>query len=151
MAHDDISQQTLIEHGMLKHITEALRLAIGWKLDGGNAARKLSTVRFITRSLQRHLDHQWALEESDGYMDAALSLSPHLSKRVNALKKEHEEFRRIVPETVDRLEQIAPADHTALENVCSQLLALLQKLDDHTRKETALLQEAFEREGGGEG
>jgi hemerythrin-like domain-containing protein len=151
MAHDDISQQTLIEHEMLKHITDALRLALGWKQEGGDAARKLSTVRFITRSLQRHLDHLWGLEERDGYMDAVLTLSPHLSKRVNALKGEHEEFRRTVPGIVDRLEQVSSTDQTALAAVWDELLALLQKLDEHSRKETGLLLESFGTEGGGEG
>src|SRR5262249_49880151 len=125
--------------------------ALGWKQEGGDAARKLSTVRFITRSLQRHLDHLWGLEERDGYMDAVLTLSPHLSKRVNALKREHEEFRRTVPGIVDRLDQVSSTDPTTLAAVWDELFALLQKLDEHSRKETGLLLEAFEREGGGEG
>jgi hypothetical protein len=63
MTNQDIAQQISIEHGMLKHITDALRLALGWQMEGDDLSRKLSTVRFISQSLQRHLEHLMALEE----------------------------------------------------------------------------------------
>jgi hemerythrin-like domain-containing protein len=151
MADADIAQQTLVEHGMLKHITDALRLAIGWELKDGDVQRKLSTVRFIARCLQRHLEHLFALEEHDGYMDAVLRHGPHLSKRVSALRQEHDQFRQALPRLVGRLEQLSPTDPMALGSVCDDLLALLQRLDEHSRQEANLLQEALAREGGGEG
>ena len=55
MPYTDIAQQTVVEHGLLKSITDSLRLAIGWRPQGGDVSRKLSTVRFVAQSLQRAL------------------------------------------------------------------------------------------------
>ena len=82
MAHQDIAQQTLLEHGMLNHLTDALRSVIDWKFQGDDFSRKLSTLRFIAQSFQRHLERLMALEEYDGYMDMVGGLSPHLGKDV---------------------------------------------------------------------
>ena len=151
MAHADIAQQTLVEHGMLKCITDALRIAISWKLEGPDILRKLSTVRFITRSLQHHLDHLLALEEYDGYMGVVLKLSPASSRQVDALRQEHDEFRKETSRLVHRLEHLSPTDRTTFDHVCNELLVLLGKVDEHSRRETDLLQETFDREGGGQG
>jgi hypothetical protein len=151
MAHENIAEQTLVEHEMLKHITDGLRRAIGWQTDGEDLVRKLSTIRFIAQSLQRHLDHLLALEEYDGYMDAVFKLSPHLRRNVHALRQEHDEFRKATEHVVHGLENVTPTEADMFHSVCGELLALLEQLDNHTRNEVALLQEAFERDGGGEG
>jgi hypothetical protein len=67
MAPQDITQQTLLEQGMLYHLTDALRSVIDWKLHGADLSRKLSTLRFIAQSFQRHLERVMALEEYDGW------------------------------------------------------------------------------------
>jgi hypothetical protein len=151
MAPQDIAQQTLLEQGMLYHLTDALRSVIDWKLHGADLSRKLSTLRFIAQSFQRHLERVMALEEYDGYMDMVGRLSPHLGKEVDALRQEHDTFRKAVPRIVARLERISLTDHTTMGIVCGELLVLLEGLEGHNRKEADLLQEAFDREGGGEG
>jgi hemerythrin-like domain-containing protein len=151
MAHDNIAEQTLVEHEMLKHISDGLRRAISWQAEGDDLVRKLSTIRFIAQSLQRHLDHLLALEEYDGYMDAVFTSNPHFHKQVVALRLEHDEFRKGTEHVVHGLENVAPTEQAAFDTVCTELEALLEKLDEHTKKEVRLLQEAFERDGGGEG
>ena len=151
MAFQDIAQQTFLEQGMLNHITDALRSTIDWKLQGDDLSRKLSTLRFMAQSLQRHLERVMALEEYDGYMDMVGRLSPHLGKEVDALRQEHDQFRKAVPRIVARLERISSTDHIPLGIVCDELLVLLEGLEGHNRKEADLIQEAFDREGGGEG
>jgi len=151
MAHKNLTEQMLVEHEMLKHIMDGLRAAIGWKLDGDDLSRKLSTISFIAQALQRHLDHLLTLEEYDGYMDAVVNLSPQLSRRVDALRLEHDQFRKATRVAVYRLEHASTTDRTVFHNVCEDLLALLEKLNAHTGKEMTLLQEAFQRDSGGEG
>ena len=151
MAYENIAEQTLIEHGMLKHITDGLRTAIRWAPEGGDIGRQLSTVRFIAQSLQRHLDHLLALEEYDGYMDAVITAVPQLSKRVEALRQEHDQFRSLTRRAVHDLEHASPAAPASFTKLCKDLLDLLQKLEEHDHKETALLHEALARDGGGEG
>jgi hemerythrin-like domain-containing protein len=148
---NDIAAQMVVEHQMLKNIVEGLRLAIDMKPDGDTFARKLHTIHFISLSLRRHLDHMLALEERDGYMDAVVNLNPSLARRVEALRGEHEQFRKASQQVVHGLEAVAPTDQATFHSVCAEVLAFLQRLEDHTRKEVALVQEAFERDQGGEG
>jgi hemerythrin-like domain-containing protein len=151
MPYTDIAEQSGVEHGLLKSITDSLRLAIGWKLEGKDVSRKLSTVRFVAQSLQRHLDHLFALEEYDGYMDVVVSVSPQLGRRVDALRHEHDQLRHAVARTVQGLERVVLTDQGTLDEVCAELLGVLQQLDEHTQKEARLLQQALKRDGGGEG
>jgi hemerythrin-like domain-containing protein len=136
---------------MLKHITDALRVAIGWQLQGEELSRKLSTVRFISQSLQRHLEHLMALEEYDGYMDMVAEQTPHLARRVDALRHEHDQLRQAVNRIVPRLERVSHSNPTLVAQLCDELLELVDTLDAHDKKEAALLQEALGRDGGGEG
>jgi len=151
MTNNNIADQMVVEHEMLKHIVDGLRLAIGLKPEGDNFSRKLHTVHFIALSLQRHLDHMLALEEGDGYMDAVVKLSPQLGRRVDALRQEHDQFRQASRQVLHRLEAVAPTDQAGFRNACDEVLALLKKLEAHTSKEVKLVQEAFGRDGGGEG
>jgi hemerythrin-like domain-containing protein len=151
MAHEDITQQTLIEQGMLGQIMEVLRQTVGWREEGGDSSRKLSTLRFIAQSFQRHLERLMALEEYDGYMGLVRETSPHLARAVDGLQQEHGRFREAARRVVQRLERVPPTDRAAVTDVCDELLALLHRLDEHGLKEVDLLQEAFDRDGGGEG
>jgi len=151
MTNNNIAEQMVVEHEMFKHIMDGLLLALGLKLEGDDFSRKLHTIRFIAQSFQRHLNHLLTLEEYGGYMDAVVNLSPQLSRRVDALRQEHDQFRKTSRQVLLRLETVAPTDRTTFRNVCNELLALLKKLEDHTRKEVELVQETFHRDGGGEG
>jgi hemerythrin-like domain-containing protein len=151
MAHTDFAQQTVVEHTMLKCLVDGLRATMGWKVPGNDFSRKLSTLRFIGHSLQRHLEHLMALEEFDGYMDGVMERCPELGKKVDALRQEHNTFRHAVTRLVHRLEQTSSTDRAAFEGLCEELRVLLDQLDEHNSKEIDLIQEAAEREGGGEG
>jgi hypothetical protein len=52
---------------------------------------------------------------------------------------------------VHRLEQISSTDYASFTSLCDELRSLLDRLDEHNGKETDLMQEAFKRDGGGEG
>ena len=146
----DIAQQSLVENGMLEHLEEALRNTMAWEVHGPDLSRKLSTLRFIAGSFQRHLERLFTLEEFDGYMDLVLKTSPNLGKQVFSLKEEHGRLRNGARQIVNRMERLAPTDQPGFDTICGDLQVLLQKLDQHTKKEVELFQEAF-HEGGGEG
>jgi Hemerythrin HHE cation binding domain len=151
MDRQDIARQTQIEQDMLKHIMEGLRISAGWPVLGPDASRKLSSLRFVAQSFQRHLEHLLALEEHDGYMDLVLRCAPHLGRATDVLKDEHEQFRSEARRLVLRLERLPATDLAALDKVCSDLLVVLGKIEEHNAKEIALLQEALDRDEGGEG
>ena len=151
MNQRDIAQQTLLEQNLLGNITQAIRNTIAWEPRSADLGGKLRSLRFITASLERHLDHLMDLEEYDGYMTGALECSPNLAEKINALKGEHEHFRDKVRRLLARLERLGNDDRTGVDRVCVELGDLLSRVDEHSRREADLLQEAFLRDEGGEG
>jgi hypothetical protein len=150
MERQEVTHQTQVEHELLKHIMEGLRMTAGWEVPGPDASRKLSTLRFVAQSFQRHLEHLLTLEEYDGYMDLVLNCAPWLGRATDALRAEHDGFRTQARRFVQRLERLQATDAPALDEVCGDLLALLEEVEAHNAKEIALLQEAL-RDGPGEG
>jgi hypothetical protein len=146
----DFTQQALLEHAMLRHLIEGLRATLSWQ-GQEDSSRKLSTLRFFTQSFQRHLERLLALEEYDGYLDEVGVSSPWLSRRVDGLRGEHEGLREATRRAVHRLEQGSPLDPAGLDGLCAEVAALLERVEDHSRKEMGLLQETFDRDIGGEG
>ncbi|MBI3839522.1 MAG: hemerythrin domain-containing protein [Planctomycetia bacterium] len=151
MDHLAIPQQVLVEHQTLAYVTSALRATIGWKFQGADLSRKLSSLRFVGQSFQRHLKHLMELEEEDGYMSVVLAERPELTDEVEALRQEHDRFRKALSRILRRLRRVEPTDHAAFAKISDDLLALLEKLDEHSRRETDLLQHALLEDNGGEG
>jgi hypothetical protein len=151
MELDEIAKQAAIEHEMLKHIAAALRATMQWKLAGDGLSRKLGSLRFISQSFQRHLDHVMTLEEYDGYMNVVTESYPQHIERTEKLRCDHDRFRETIGRINYRLEHLSPADLAAFEENCSQLNQLLEEINDHNQRETELIQEAFLDDVGGEG
>jgi hypothetical protein len=118
---------------------------------GPDASRKLSTLRFVAGSFQRHLERLLALEEFDGYLGLVRAASPRLVRAADALRAEHERFRAEAGRVVQRLERLPGTDPAALAPVCADLLALLVRVEGHSEREMALVHEAFGQDEGGEG
>src|SRR5262245_44100697 len=151
MDRQEVARQTQVEHELLQHLLQGLRLTAGWEVEGPDASRKLSSLRFVAGSFQRHLERLLALEEYDGYLDLVLAAAPRLARATDALRAEHDRFRAETRRLVQRLERLPATDRAALAGVCGDLLALVGRLEEHSRKEIALIQEALDRDGGGEG
>jgi hemerythrin-like domain-containing protein len=151
MDHHVIPQQVLVEHQTLAYVTSALRATVGWKFQGKDLSRKLVSMRFVGQSFQRHLKHLMQLEEEEGYMSVVLASRPELKEEVEALRREHDQFRRALSRILTRLKRVEPTDPETVSKISEDLLALLEKLDAHSKQETDLLQEALLRDEGGEG
>ena len=151
MTQQEGAQQALIEHEALKHIIGALRTVMDWKPGGDDFSRKLSSLRFIAQSFQRHLERTMAIKEQDGYMAGAIEEMPAVAEKVQALLKEHDEFEESMHRLVLRLDHLAPTDKSGIDKSCRDLEELLMKLEDHDRREANLMQEAFQRDVGGQG
>jgi hypothetical protein len=151
MEHRDFQQQVMVEHETLAHIVSALRTTISWHVVGPDFSRKLSSLRFVGESFQRHLKRLMQLEQADGYMAVVLAQRPDLSDQVKALRREHVQFRKSVRDILMRLKHVLPTDGDRFAAITRDLVALLETLDVHHTKETDLLQEALLRDEGGEG
>jgi Hemerythrin HHE cation binding domain len=144
-------QQAMIEREALKHIIGALRTVMDWKPEGDDSSRKLSSLRFIAGSFQRHLERIMALKEQNGYMASALERSPNLAPKVQALLEEHDRFEETMHRLVLQLDNLSPTDASGIDAICRELGELFTKLDEHDRREAKLTQEAFQRDVGGQG
>jgi hypothetical protein len=151
MDRHDIAEQIRVEQELLRHVMEGLRLSTTWQVQGPDASRKLSTLRFVTGSFQRHLERLLALEEDDGSLNKVLACAPRLARAAAALRAEHDGFRSEARRVVQRLERLPATDPSTLEKVGGELVALLDRIEGHNRKEMALFLEAFEQDEGGEG
>jgi hypothetical protein len=114
-------------------------------------SRKLGSLRFISQSFQRHLEHVMALEEYDGYMNVVTESYPEYTDRTTKLRAEHDHFRESLGRINYRLERLSWSDVASFEESCNGLSLLLEEINDHNQRETALIQEAFLEDVGGEG
>ncbi len=144
-------QQVLIEHQMLNHITGALKATMDWEYEGTDFSRKLSSLRFVAQSFQRHLKRLMALEEADGYMAVVLDSCPQLNQEIETLRQEHDQFRHALPRIMGRLQRVSPTNRESMTKILDELTALLEKLNAHGKKETSLLLKALLTDEGGEG
>lgn len=151
MDHRDIPEQVLIEHEILALVMGGLRTTIGWKHQGADLSRKLESLRFVGQSFQRHLKRLLALEENDGYMSVVVASRPELNDEVQALRQEHDEFRKGLNRILTRLRVVQPTDHLTFAKISEELVALLEKLEKHNHKEAGLIEHALLQDEGGEG
>src|SRR5262245_65104040 len=114
MDRQDIAEQTRVEQELLRHVMEGLRLSTTWQVPGTDASRKLSTLRFVAGSFQRHLERLLALEEYDGYMGLVRATSPRLGRAADALRVEHEHFRSEARRVAQGLERLPGSDQEEL-------------------------------------
>jgi hemerythrin-like domain-containing protein len=151
MELDEIAKQAAIEHEMLKHIASALRATMQWEPASDDISRKLGSLRFISQSFGRHLDHVMVLEEYDGYMNVVTESYPEYTERTEKLRCDHDRFRDTLGRINYQLERLSPADVAAFQQTCASLAKLLEDINDHNQRETELIQEAFFDDVGGEG
>jgi hypothetical protein len=149
--HIAVSEQVLVEHRILSHVIGALRETIGWKYQGDDLTRKIESLQFVGQSLQRHLKHLTSLEEDDGYMSVVLDTHPELTAEVEALRQEHDYFHKELKRLLAKMRSVKSIDRLALGEISENFSALLNKLDEHSHKETGLIQFALLKEEGGEG
>jgi len=145
-----------MEHQILDHVKEALRVTLDWQVPAVGLARKLSSVQFTLKSFQRHLERLMDIEEQDGYMVVVAETKPHLALRVERLEHDHQEFRQriehLLPEVESlNVESLNEWEGGAFQGKCEEIYALLANVDRHDSEEIELLQETLLYDEGGEG
>lgn len=140
-----------MEHQILDHVKEALRVTLGWEVPAVGLSRKLSSVKFTLQSFQRHLERLMDIEEQDGYMDVVAETKPHLADRVERLEGEHNQFRFEIRHIIPEVEALSEYQSDDFERLCDDISALLDHVDRHDKDEIELLQETLLYDEGGEG
>jgi hypothetical protein len=146
-----IAQASQLEHQILDHVKQALRITIDWKAPSIGLPRKMSSVQFTMKSFARHLQRMMDLEERDGYMSVVRDLKPNLDGRIKRLQREHREFRSRLDELGPTVASLTALPEDEFEFVCSQIAELLDRVDQHDVAEIELLQDTLLHDEGGEG
>jgi hypothetical protein len=146
-----IAQASQVEHQILDHVKQALRITIDWKAPSIGMPRKMSSVQFTMKSFARHLQRMMDLEERDGYMSVVRDLKPNLDARIKRLQREHREFRARLDELQPTVAALTALPEDEFEFVCSQISELLDRVDQHDVAEIELLQDTLLHDEGGEG
>ena len=89
-----VAQASQMEHQILDHVKQALRITLDWKAPSISLPRKMSSVQFTMKSFARHLRRMMELEERDGYMAVVLEEKPNLDARIRRLQRDHRAFPR---------------------------------------------------------
>jgi len=145
----DAAQQAVIEQQALLHVGQALRVAMAWRADDVAIERKINSVQFMARSLERHLERLLMIEEEGGYLVEVAECKPQLYNQIMELERDHDRFRETLAKLMPQVASLERDDPSGLERVCAQLDGLLRELHNHEHRETALLQEAILRDEGG--
>ncbi len=148
---DPAAEQCWVEHKSLNHIKAALRVMLDWKVPSIGVPRKLSSVRFVMQSFQRHLERLMNLEEEGGYLGIVSEAKPHWCPKVEVLRSEHDQFRAAMRDLVPEIQSLCQDDEQRLLNICDEIGSLLRCIDRHDQKEAELLQAALTLDEGGEG
>ena len=147
----DATRACWVEHEVLEHIKGALRVTLRWDAPAVGLPRKKSSLCFTLRSFQRHLDRLMTMEEEGGYMVAVAEVKPNLQDRINRLESEHNGFRCHLREIVPQLEDLSEFDDQRFEELCGELVGLLNRVDRHDEEAIDLLQVTLTLDEGGEG
>jgi hypothetical protein len=146
-----VAQASQMEHQILDHVKQALRITLDWKAPSISLPRKMSSVQFTVKSFARHLLRMIDLEERDGYMSVVLEEKPNLDGRIKRMQREHREFRHRLEEMQPDIAALTAVSEEHFEYVCSQIAELLDQVDAHDEAEIELLQDTLLHDEGGEG
>jgi hypothetical protein len=139
-----------MEHAVLDHIKQALRVTLDWKAPEISLPRKVSSLQFTIQSLQRHLDRLMRIEEEGGYLNVVQEAKPHLRDRLELLASDHDSFRKRLKELATELAGLSEWQEENFGRIEMELRQLLDDIDAHDRHEVDLLQQSLlEEEGGG--
>ena len=140
-----------MEHQILDHIKQAMRVTLDWKVPSVGMRQKLSSMQFTLKSFQRHLERLMSMEEQDGYMLLVAETKPNLSVRVERLAADHQNFRSSIEHLLPEIEALSEYNSEGFEGICQQIYDLLNRVDQHDHEEIELLNDAFLCDEGGEG
>src|SRR5690606_14937840 len=111
-----------MEHHILQHIKEALRVTVQWRAPAVSLPRKLSSVRFTLRSFQRHFERLMDLEEEGGYLAQVVQEKPNLQSQVLALAGDHDRLRERLHQILPKLEGVSEWQEGEFDELCREII-----------------------------
>jgi hypothetical protein len=148
---NSIISTVCMEHQILEHVKQALRVTLNWQAPTVSMPRKLSSLQFTFKSFQRHFERLISIEEEGGYMAEVIDVKPYFQERVDQLAGDHKRFRTRLRKMLPELNDIQEWEEPRFQQICDELCTLLDEVDAHDLREVELLQESLLSDDGGEG
>jgi len=150
--HDtSLASVSWVEHKVLEHVKQALRVTLDWNAPVVSMPRKLSSLQFTMKSFRRHLERVMSIEEEGGYLDDVAEWKPNLQSRIDSLAGDHGRFRARIRQLVPELDQLNDWEEDRFHELCDEIRHLVDDVDRHDALEIDLLQESLLLDEGGEG
>jgi hemerythrin-like domain-containing protein len=140
-----------MEHQVLQHIKQAIRVTLDWQAPEVSLPRKLSSLQFTIKSFQRHLERVMSIEEEGGYMAGVVDEKPYMQDRIDDLAGDHARFRARLRRLMPELDRINEWETSRFEAAMDDLRSLIDEVDEHDEREINLLLESISVDDGGEG
>jgi hypothetical protein len=144
--------QYTLETQVLDHIKSALRQILEADEERLGIERKISSAKFVTESLKRHLSRMLDLEEADPLIDpvqiAEEEDAAGLTERYRRLRGEHTQLRSSLEQVAMMSAQMAADNEAMLEDFANEMNDFLTRLDRHEMAERALLIEVYDSDDG---
>lgn len=106
-------------------------------------------VGALLDELREHCQRHFRHEEEGGYFSDAIAIAPRLSRRADALLRQHPEFTH----SLDEMRQHAASgsmSHVWWERLCVQFDEFVCRFTEHERGENTLMFDAYCRDIGAE-
>jgi hypothetical protein len=87
-----------------------------------------------------HLRRMMAIAAEDGYLLPVLEKRPTLSKEVERLRQEHDQFRRLMDNLHDAIIALKPDELLLIRDCCARVQAFLGHVQRHQEHETHMVQ-----------
>ncbi len=108
-----------------------------------NHAQWIGALRESFEHFRAHLTKVMALKEKDGYLAVVVERRPVLSREVERLAHEHDEFTRLMNMIHQALAELQPEDQLMIRDCCHRLRDLLCYVEHHDSAENLMILSAL--------
>lgn len=145
----EIARQFKVELDLLVNIESALQMVLQWRTGKHGIRRKLSTLRFVSRTFESHLSRLHVNSEHGGYMHLVTDTKPNLVNEVSKLRGMREALQTELRQLIISLDLLSSNELPEFERVCEDFQSYLKALSAHDQQERDLfLRSVYEEEGG---
>ncbi|MCG8405259.1 MAG: hemerythrin domain-containing protein [Phycisphaerales bacterium] len=148
MNAEELARWLKDEHKTVHKLATKLQERVA-SIPSANHATWVGHVRDAFEHFRAHLTKVMALKEKDGYMLQVLEQRPHLSREVERLAHEHQEFTSLMNMIHQTLEKIQPNDFLLMRDCCHRVQDLLSYIEHHDYNENLIVTSAFNLDIGG--
>lgn len=142
MKAENLARWLREEHQKVDVLSQQLQECVA-SVPRTNHAKWIEQVKQAFEHFRAHIVKHMALEEQDGYMVPVLEHRPALTREVERLAHEHDEFRRILDGIHCLVRELRPEDHLLIRDCCHRIQDFLSYICHHHHDENLMVLSVF--------